>query len=634
MLFLAACAVGREHRSPEGDGVALLNLDPAVEFVGQEACRECHPEIHDDYQKNGMGLAFHAMSPDVVVEDFIDNNTFVDERTGLHYLMEERHGKFFQRQFLVDSKGRERFAEEHEIQFVMGSNYHTRSYVYEMKEGLFQLPICWYPRDSVWDLCPGFDSWNEHFSRETARRCVFCHAGPMDAHEGERNRYLKPYPYGIGCERCHGPGQLHVDRWSGDESPTGDADPTIAHPGRLPRAERMAVCSQCHLGARRVERLGTVREAYRPGQKLDDVAVSFQYVEPTQWGFGLGAQALRMMRSRCYVESGAMECMTCHDSHRTIYREDRAPDSFRQACLGCHAVDSCAGPDERRRATTPFADNCVACHMRKAGPKDHPRIDFTDHWIRRDVDLQGPDPRKQFRLEAVFPDEFAALSAAEKAYYTGRARMMQEGLPRHIQDDFLVSAANEFQEAIDGGLDRVEVWFELGQAKAKQGKYEEAIEALEAGYRVDPLHHDNAFALGQAMLAKGDLNRAAEIFEAMLRQKREAMVLAELGRVATEQRNVNKAIDLYRLAILEEPWHADLHHNLGMLLAAKGDFESASREGTKGLQLDPDNPEIINFYMQVQKAAGNHEESAEAWRFLKKLSGAPVPGEQGSTMGD
>ena len=47
---------------------------------------------------------------------------------------------------------------------------------------------------------------------------------------------------------------------------------------------------------------------------------------------------------RFYVASGKayVECSTCHDPHKTIFRDDRSTDFFTSKCLGCHATESVA----------------------------------------------------------------------------------------------------------------------------------------------------------------------------------------------------------------------------------------------------------------------------------------------------
>jgi hypothetical protein len=88
------------------------------------------------------------------------------------------------------------------------------------------------------------------------------------------------------------------------------------------------------------------------------------------------------MLSACYDASdGALDCLTCHDPHITVYHEDRPADLFRLACLRCHAEDDCGAPAESRAGTTP-PDDCIACHMRRMEPTDQRHAVYTDHWIR------------------------------------------------------------------------------------------------------------------------------------------------------------------------------------------------------------------------------------------------------------
>ena len=360
LLVLVACGAPDEQAPPgEQAGIRFLNMDPAVDYVGQETCRRCHFEQFSTSSRTGMGRAFYPMSADEVVEDFTANNEFVVPESGMHYRMLEREGRFYTRQFMLDSSDREIAVDEREMVYVIGSNRHSRSYVTLSDDRFFQNPACWYPEEQKWELCPGYEFKNDHFSREIGMGCIQCHNGKMNVVEGQRNQYEKPYPHGIGCERCHGPGQLHVERWShGDETPIGEADPTIVHLRRLPDRERIAVCFQCHLAdakaSERVIRWDREFDSFRPGQRITDITVTFRYVNQTQWDFGLSAQGDRLIQSRCYTESGGkIECLTCHNPHVTIYHEDRPADHFRRACVSCHAVADCVETDEARQSTEP-----------------------------------------------------------------------------------------------------------------------------------------------------------------------------------------------------------------------------------------------------------------------------------------
>ncbi len=618
-FLLVGCSGGS---TPEE--ITFLNHDPSVEYVGRDTCRRCHLGIYSTYVQTGMGRSFYPMTPEVAVEDFSDNNTFVDPATGLRYLMEARDGKYYQRQFYLSSKGEEMFAEEHELLYALGSNNHSRGYVLEMEGKLFQAPLCWYPRDEIWDFCPGFEHKNDNFTREITGNCLFCHNDIMNDVEGTRNRFEKPYPHGIGCERCHGPGQLHVERWSsGDDTPSGGADPTIVHPRRLPHLERMSVCLQCHLGdskaTERVVRRDVSGVKFYPGQALTEINVTLHYSEHLQWDFGLLSQGDRLMLSRCFSESGnGMDCLTCHNPHISVYHEDRAPDMFRLVCLGCHQVDTCPAPPAERDATSPLVDDCVACHMRRAEADDQRHADFTDHWIRRNIDLQERDRREGYRIEPMFPEQFAALTPAEQAYYEGMAYSLLPEIPPKVRPTMLAWAEESLQKAIDEGMDEAPVWHTLGQTQGELRKFAPAIQSLERSYEMDPSYHDGTFALGQAMLGAKQFDRALSIFRELIeRDPTNVMALSEAGRTVTELNRIDEAIAFYREALSKEPWHAHLHHNVGMLLASQGRFEEAAREGAEALRLNPDDRTLLEFYARVQQAAGHPERSAEVVRLIR-----------------
>ncbi len=623
---LVVAAAGCAGPAPGSGG--LLNLDPSVKYVGEAECRQCHFEQYATSSRTGMGRAFYPLTPAEIVEDFTTHNEFVVEASGLHYRMVQRDGKFYQQQFMLDSRGRETAFDEREMVWVIGSNRHSRSYVTVLDDKLFQAPVCWYPDESRWDLCPGYEFKNDHFTREITQGCIGCHNGVMTLVEGERNLYEKPYPHGIGCERCHGAGQLHVERWRSGETPSGEADPTIVHVRRLPQEERIEVCFQCHLGdakaSERVIRWDRGLSTFRPGQKITETVVPFRYVEQTQWDFGLSAQADRLIQSRCFKESGGkIECLTCHNPHVTVYHQDRPADHFRQRCLSCHAQQDCTETQEARQSTPGAADDCVQCHMRKAEPDDQRFTEFTDHWIRREIRLVERDHRQRFDVEPIFPDRFATLAPGEQAFYRGRAAsLLGRDVPVSQQPPIWVAAERDFLAAIEQGFDNVHSWFFLGQVRQYQGRQRQAFEAYQRAHAHDPSHHDAAFALGQSLLNSGDPARALEIFRGMLaRDPDNAMTLAEAGRALSALGRHEEGLAHFDRALLEEPWQPTLHINKGRVLATLGRFDEAARMGERVVALDPDNPKAWEFYEKAHEAAGQLDRAAEGRRFAQRLAG-------------
>ena len=87
----------------------------------------------------------------------------------------------------------------------------------------------------------GFD-FDQHFARPITAECMFCHSNRAFEVEHTVNGFRPPIfaGYAIGCERCHGPGELHVRRHERAEDYAG-LDETIVNPRNLAPELREAV---------------------------------------------------------------------------------------------------------------------------------------------------------------------------------------------------------------------------------------------------------------------------------------------------------------------------------------------------------------------------------------------------------
>src|SRR5262249_32128900 len=150
--------------------------------------------------------------------------------------------------------------------FALGSGKRGRSYLIDHEGYLFQSAISWFTQTNSWNLAPGLEP-HPHSDRRLTVECLFCHCNSVEPVAVTSNHFREPIfrgCYAIGCERCHGPGELHAQlRQEGD---TPDEDTSIVNPGRLPPALREAVCQQCHLqGQIRILRRGRQPFEFRPG---------------------------------------------------------------------------------------------------------------------------------------------------------------------------------------------------------------------------------------------------------------------------------------------------------------------------------------------------------------------------------
>ena len=383
----------------------FANLAPSVRYVGSDACTPCHREIAEAYSHSEMGRSMSKLDSGNIIEKFPQRRPVYDPRTDYYYEMLERSGKYFQREYRLDKNGtviHERFAE---AEYVMGSGNNLRMYFDDENGMLYELPLTWYVHKQEWDLSPGYrDFGNLRFSRYAGGKCISCHNSYLNESQASRDHYVAPYSLGIGCERCHGPGELHVEQASGAGGAAREGPPTIVNPARLPPQEKLDVCQQCHLmGKAWVLRDMDDWFGYRPGVKLETHRSVYFPRETLKEVVEVGDSPQRLALSQCFKQSnGALTCITCHNPHYSI--KTFSTDHYRQKCMGCHSISSLEGGSYVHRET----DNCVSCHMNRTGTDNTLHgVSSTDHWIRvganaASVDWtslrQPPDSRESVEL--------------------------------------------------------------------------------------------------------------------------------------------------------------------------------------------------------------------------------------------
>jgi hypothetical protein len=454
-----------------------------------------------------------------------------------------------------DSTGKEIFSETEEIAFAVGSGEHGLSFVILRGGQFFMSPISYYTSQHRWDLTPGYAAGlYRDFTRGATELCIDCHSGlPQRALEFP-HRYLNP-PFrilAIGCERCHGPGQNHVERRTAglDDSANGKA--TIVNPKKLPPRLRDDVCYQCHYsGDARVLRPGKRNSDFRPGTLLDDV-VSIFSVPAARKGASFEAlghvEQLKLSQCRT-ADREELSCITCHDPHVQPGGVN-AVNWFRDKCLSCHTKEICQMPLPRRQSTTP-PDNCLACHMPKRSLGNVAHTALTDHRIPRgsaseSIDSVPPFPEPEPDLywhnrpvDAKDPDlRSLALAYAELAhhspYYEKRAfpilQRAAEASPEdteiqgayglflttaHPSQEELRLARQALERAIASGSKSIQVRIALGNLLLKTGN-QDALRLLEEALGIDPFSSSAGLALARAYYQTGDSRKAISTLNQIL----------------------------------------------------------------------------------------------------------------------
>ncbi len=570
------------------------NVRPEVAYVGDDTCAQCHPDQATTYRQHPMGRSFAPVARAPVIERFdaTAHNPF--EAFGLHFQAQRRDSSLMHTQTLRGFQGQKLAESETEVHYAIGSGTRGRSYFTSREGYLFQTPLSWFSQKGIWDSSPGFNP-RMLGGRPIPVDCVFCHTNHADWVEHTINHFRPPIfrGYAIGCERCHGPGTLHVQRRERGEVVAG-LDDTIVNPSRLEPLLRESVCQQCHLeGAVRVLRRGRGPFDYRPG--LPFHLFWSVLVEPPEFSATHHAvsHVEQMQESRCYLGSkGQLGCISCHEPHRAPAAEEKA-EFFRTRCLTCHEERGCRFPLAQRRAQQP-PDNCIACHMPRFDSSDIAHTAVTDHRVPRRTDPAGASKAPTRRP---LPGELPLVH-----FYRNLLGPQNKEADRDLALA-LVEKARQTSPPIRQFGPVVLPW-------------------LEAAVQTWP---DDVRALGDkgyALWLQGRAREALAVFEKTLAlAPQREITLIDAATLATQLEDRDAAVAYFRRLVAINPWAPLYRYELAKLLAQREDWPGALEQCQTELRLYPAHPEARVFLVTCYLRTGKREQ-AQA-EFEKVLAASP-----------
>ncbi|HEY7335980.1 MAG TPA: tetratricopeptide repeat protein [Bryobacteraceae bacterium] len=560
---------------------------PANAYVDAAVCAECHGGIAATYRKTGMGRSFSRAQPESAPPF---GKPFHHEASNSYFEMISRGGKYYQRRWQIGFDGKETNIDEKQVDFVIGSGNHAKTYLHLTAQGALQvLPLSWYSeKGGYWDMSPGYDQPDYPGSvRPVHYECMFCHnAYPkipesMQHSASAEMTFVQPIPEGIDCQRCHGPGKRHVDMaYAG--GPVEQIRAAIVNPKRLPPDREIEVCMQCHLETTSLDLPHSIRRydrspfSYVPGEPLGDFSLAFDRASGMNDRFEIAQGAYRLRESQCFLKSqGKLRCTTCHNPH-DIPHGPEAAAHYNAVCQSCHA-----GTLRQTSAGSVHATgaDCISCHMPKRRTDDVVRVVMTDHLIQRrkpEGDPLAPKPEVVESVANKYRGEVVAYYPAQTA---------KDSL-------YLAAAQIRNQTNLAAGLTRMASLVDK-QHPADAAYYAE----LAQGYR-----------------AGGDFSRAIPMFEEAARREPTGYRLVQLGNAQMEARQWTPAEASLRRAIQLEPDDASAWGTLGWVLWQQDKGAEARSDLEKAVMLDPDLPEMHNNLASVLWGTGDQAGAEKEFR--------------------
>ncbi|MBK8845231.1 MAG: pilus assembly protein TadD [Bacteroidetes bacterium] len=389
---------------------SYASLTDTVKYVGMQACKQCHESIYNTYIETGMGQSFDIASVHKSKASFT-NSTIYDKHKNFYYHSYWQGDSLKFMEYRMDGKDTIHKRVE-TIHYIVGSGQHTNSHMTNTNGYFNQAPMTYYTQKGIWDLPPGFeDGNNSRFSREIGLECMSCHNSFPDFVPGSQNKYTN-VPNGITCERCHGPGAMHVrEKIAGNiVDINSQIDYTIVNPAKLPIDKQFDVCQRCHIQGNAVLNEGKSFFDFKPGMSLSEVMNVFMPVYSNSNKHIMASHAERLKQSKCYLVSmqksessatknnlkpykDALTCVTCHDPHVSVRKTEK--DFFNKKCIACHSGKETVCTADKIELSKKN-NNCVSCHMQTSGATDIPHVSVHDHRISVPLNEQDKNEIKKF----------------------------------------------------------------------------------------------------------------------------------------------------------------------------------------------------------------------------------------------
>jgi len=600
-LVLALClALAWSVRTPTQGHPHAPQTPEGATPVGAAVCASCHQDVHESWKSERHSKMIQPANAASVKGDF--SKTRLTLR-GQPFKLRVADGAYFITESNITGTPR-----EHRVEYTLGSR-RIQHYLTTIDRGrIIVLTPSWDVQRGEWfdnmeivrpdedDRTP-VQQWNKN--------CVGCHVSQQDNHYTPATRtYATAWAdFGTSCERCHGPGSSHVEKYRNGARPGGDR--AIVRPTRLDPKTSSMVCAQCH----------SLRDVIGPGYAAGaDYFDHFQPVleyaprkesDPTYWVDGrprrFSNDALGLWQSECFLRGGAT-CTSCHrDPHLPdVDKNPQLGASSDALCTGCHTAIGAAVTSHTRHLAGSAGSSCVECHMPRTVLSIKARI--RDH----SMSLPAPENTERFAIPNACNECHAdkqpswAVDALAKWWPNGRRSKMV------ARADAFTGGRASRPEALDGLLalaaDQAQGPLVQANAIGYLANYADgrALHALVAAAKaVNPAIRSAALS-GLGVAKGGDAARRATLLAALDDPVRAVRMAALTGLInqgggppeGEDVKRFHKASLEFAARARPHEDDAAIQRDLGLVQMLAGDFDPAGNALQIAMGLEPDRPTV------------------------------------------
>jgi tetratricopeptide (TPR) repeat protein len=636
---------------PPPPAVPKSNEPNFDDFLGSEACVECHQEQYDLWKNSTHGRAGGTPALRNVIGQFDGKpRRFKDAvvtpaiKNQKYFFTVEQEG-FPQKTFQVDA--------------VIGGGHleggGSQTYFAHFPDGTLRfLPFDFIRKEKVWfGETKGNRGWipiSEELSitdlsewppsrilgaEPNFNNCQECHGSQIQTtFDAPAKKYVTKYKsLSINCESCHGSGKRHVElAKSGKIAEAPDIG--MKSLAALNKDESLEVCFRCH----------TLKDAiangYLPGKNLQEYySLKFPILGENPYHADGRTRAFAYQEghlySDCYL-NGSMTCVDCHDPHAQTYRDingTKLNGKFDNGqCTGCHASKAQSPERHSHHKKDSLGNLCTSCHTPYL---QHPAMGTRLRFARADHTIPIPRPEFDAKLgienacAKCHADKTTAWLQAKTVEWYGEIKPHKE-----IVTDLLQAQNLKDRKAVATLVLKDSTTHVMAQVAGLGYFIEnflrpnmpdlepETMERIKQLAKQDDLDLQ-ALALTSLHLAQ-DQVPAVHAFlldqlqalgnNALLIRSRWSMALAYLATRYRDRGETANAVTTYRKALEIKPDEATTLLNLGMTYSNAGDLENAITCYEQAARLASDNAMVLVNWGIALRRQGNAQGAVETYR--------------------